>query len=128
MRTDEPFAHKICYTLVHPTHFLIMSHKIVKLLFDNNSPLPEAFVKWFSNQGEQLFADYQISEGLVKEDNDPNMPNFDHNNNDYVDFRKATDSSGFPLRYPNNDSIFDSLEGDDLIHAMSVGEVEQAEE
>lgn len=105
-----------------------MAHKIVKLLFDDNSSLPEAFVKWFSNQGEQLFADYQISEGLVNEGDEPNMPNFDHNNNDYVDFRKATDLQGYPLRYPNNDSIFDSLEGDDLIHAMSVGEVEQAEE
>jgi len=105
-----------------------MAHKTVKLLFDKNSSLPDAFVKWFSNQGEQLFADYQISEGLVKEGQEPNMPNFDHNNNDYVDFRKATDAKGYPMRYPNNDSKFDNLEGDDLIHAMSVGELEQEEE
>lgn len=104
--------------------FLIMAHKTVKLLFDDNSSLSDAFVKWFSNQGEQLFADYQISEGFITKDDSPNMPNFDHNNNDYIDFRKAVDVKGYPLRYPNNDSIFDSLVGDDLIYAMSTGEVD----
>lgn len=105
-----------------------MAHKSIKLFFDENSPLADAFVKWFSNQGEQQFADYQISEGLVEEGNEPNMPNFDHNNSDYVDFRNSTDLQGFPMRYPNNDSIFDEFSGDELIDVMSNGVIEQEDE
>ena len=101
-----------------------MNNKI-SILFDEDSQLCAEFIKWMSNSGEQLFADYQISEGLVQEGDEPNMPNFGHSCKTYIDFRTESDFNGFPFRYPNNDSPFEHLEGDDLINSMSEGIVEQ---
>lgn len=107
---DEPYMRYICYTHIQQ---LInnMSYK-TEIHFDNEQQAA-MFLRWMSTVGEQSYGDFQDTET-----NSVIMPTYDNVRSSYVDYRTT-------YNWPNNDSIFEHLEGDELIQAMSEGTVEQ---